>query len=103
MTLPIAALSDADRRRFPRLPLDHPVDLVDLDGGARFTGRARGLSGGGLRFACDEPLSPGMRLSITLTPPLTVTQPLKAELEVLRCDAEGPGYEVAGHFVRLLG
>ena len=43
-----------------------------------------------------------MRLGITLTPPLTVTQPLRAELEVLRCDAEGVGYEVAGHFVRFL-
>ena len=42
MTLPIAALSETERRRFHRLPLDHPVDLVDLDGGARFTGRARG-------------------------------------------------------------
>lgn len=92
-----------DRRRFPRMELDHPVDLVEIDRGARHEGRAVSLSGGGLLFDCETALEIGTELEITLTPPLTVTGSLRAVLEVVRCDAVGDGsFRLGGRFVRML-
>lgn len=96
---------DVDRRHFPRMRLDHPVALEDPTSHERFEGRARSLSGGGLLFETDRRLEAGALLEATLTPPMTVTEPLRALLEVVRCEAEGTGetrFRVAGRFTRLL-
>lgn len=68
-------------------------------------GFARSLSGGGLRFESPTALEAGTVLDVVVRPPLKVTRPLHALVEVIRCDESGGEkhpFLVAASFQKML-
>ncbi len=96
-----ANLNPSERRAFPRMQLGCPMTFTGLDGSGPFVGKALSVSGGGLLFETAALVSAGDRISVTVTPPLALTGPLKARLMVLRIsESDNPRMpvKVAGRF-----
>ncbi|RMG12552.1 MAG: hypothetical protein D6729_16375 [Deltaproteobacteria bacterium] len=95
------ATPSGERRRLPRMQLGCPMTFSGLDGSGPFVGKALSVSGGGLLFETGAIVSTGDRLSVTVTPPLALTGPLRARLCVLRVsESDNPRMpvKVAGRF-----
>lgn len=101
-TVDVATL--ADRRRFPRMRLDHPV-TCDLNGES-FLVQARSISGDGMLFESSTRIAPGSTLTVRVEPPLTLHQPFRAEMEVMRVesmtDRDGDRFRIAGRFTKVV-
>jgi hypothetical protein len=95
--------SATDRRRFPRMRLDHPV-TCDLEG-ETFVVQARSISGDGMLFESETRIAPGTQLTVRVEPPL-IHQPFRAEMEVMRvetmADRDGHRFRVAGRFTKVV-
>lgn len=85
-----------EKRSFPRVRLNCMATFKDLETGESFTHMALDLSGGGVLFLCDHPLSRGAFLEIRVDPGTGLTPPLKARIKVLRVEPRDRGdYKVA--------
>lgn len=85
-----------EKRRFPRVRLNCTATFKDLETGESFTQMALDLSGGGVLFLCDRPLSRGALLEIRVDPGTGLTPPLRARIRVHRVEARDRGdYKVA--------
>jgi len=93
----------AERRAFPRMSIERPIAFRVLSDGSNQVGELRSLSGNGLLFVANSSVPVGESLRIRVNPPLTLTPPLHAEVEVVRClQANGNGFAVAAKMTRLL-
>jgi len=72
-----------DRRDFPRIETEHPVELIDADGGA-FPTLALDLSLTGMQLLCDQPtaerIAPGGRTATVEGNPRELDVRLRVEL-----------------------
>jgi len=55
-----------ERRRYPRFPVDFPVDYRRVDGGKAFVGTAVNASEGGLMVCLEESMKTGTRLVLSM-------------------------------------
>jgi hypothetical protein len=82
-----------DQRQADRTPLeDTTVEVVDLESGVEFSGRAHDVSSGGLSFraAMEPPVGADMKVK------LSGGASLRGELHVTRVDQTASGFRVAG-------
>lgn len=93
-----------DRRRFPRMQLDHPVTCEVL--GETLIAHARSISGDGMLLETDRFLAEGTVVELTIGPPLTPNRPFRAVMTVVRVERtsveEEWRFQVAGRFSRVL-
>ena len=74
-----------DRRRFPRMPLNHPV--VCLADGERIVARVRSISGDGMLLETEHAFGRGAVFEVRIGPPLTGNRMFRAQVSVVRVDA----------------
>ncbi|MDX9768463.1 MAG: PilZ domain-containing protein [Ectothiorhodospiraceae bacterium] len=92
-----------EKRGFPRMQLDCPIEIVEPSGGQMHLGTARNLSADGALFHAPVAFAAGTVLTIQIVPEKTVVPPLRAEVEVVRVDQEPEGYLTAVALRRMLG
>ena len=81
----------AEKRDFIRMFINAPVDFR-ISGAEDWTkGTGINLSGGGLSFKTDQPLSESDKVEIKLHPVTEVTPPLEARVTVIRIDEHEDG------------
>jgi len=93
----------AEKRDFIRMFINAPVDFA-LSGSDNWSkGMGIDLSGGGISFTSEQPLSEGDRVDIKLHPITDVTPPLEAVGVVTRIDKCADGkYAVSTKIEKIL-
>ncbi len=93
----------AEKRDFIRMFIDAPVDFSILGSDNWSKGIGKDLSGGGISFTSEQPLSEGDKIDIKLHPITPVTPPLEAVGVVTRCDkGDDSGYIVSTKIDKIL-
>lgn len=90
-----------EKRSFQRLNVDCDIELTVPDTGEKRVATCRDLSGGGVLFLSDAPFKPDDELEMLMEGKMG-RPPLRARLQVIRCDPDGDKYQVATHIVQLL-
>lgn len=82
-----------EKRDFIRLGVDCKVKFKD-GGGMEHQGRAINVSGGGVLFMTDTPLTLGAELTVSVKPDTPVIEPLDVIAKVVRVDRIDGKFEV---------
>ena len=86
-----------EQRDFIRMYVDARVDVSDPISGLSFSGEGRTLSGSGMSFVSDRPVTLGSVIKITLSTRNSKLPPLHADLKVVRMQLLDNGrYDIAG-------
>ena len=92
----MSAFDYEEKRNFRRMALDCPIAYRSPDSATPSYGSVRDLSATGLSFSADQPQTPGAPLEIHIEPGSARIRPLRALIEVIRCQPlAGGGYEIA--------
>ena len=92
----------SEKRDYPRMCIDCAA-RYRVDGHDKVvTAIAKELSGGGLLLRVENKLPVGTRLNVEIRPGKSITPPLNAVAEVLRCDEGEKEYLVACSIVSVL-
>ncbi|MCG8425851.1 MAG: PilZ domain-containing protein [Chromatiales bacterium] len=99
-------LDYSEKRNFPRMSVDCAARFRVNGSDALNNAIVKDLSGGGMLLWTDDAVEAGSKLSIVVVPGKSITPPLHAELEVVRCaplemEAEA-SYSVACTITQLL-
>ena len=95
-----------ERRRYPRFPVDFPVDYHWEDGDRTFVGKAINASEGGLMVCFGESMSIGTKLAVSMLFNLgyQLTE-IKARCQVIWKDvglvSDFPGYQYGLKFIEI--
>ncbi len=95
-----------ERRRYPRFPIDFPVDYRREDGGRTFVGKAVNASEGGLMVCLEESMKTGTKLVLSMLFNLgyQLTE-IKARCQVVWKDvgiiSDFPGYQYGLQFLEI--
>jgi c-di-GMP-binding flagellar brake protein YcgR len=95
-----------ERRRYPRFPVDFPIDCHREDGGKTFVGKAINASEGGLMVCFTESMNIGARLVLSMLFNLgyELTE-IKARCQVIWKDvglvSDFPGYQYGVKFLEI--
>ncbi|QEP43422.1 PilZ domain-containing protein [Ectothiorhodospiraceae bacterium BW-2] len=91
-----------EKRDFIRMGVECPT-TYQLEGDPNhYLATTLDLSATGIRLMTDNPLSPGTRLTIHLQPEKMIVPPLKAVVEVIRCDSVAQGYDIGANIIEML-
>lgn len=85
-----------EKRNFIRMEADCRVAYRPAGGDTFSEGRCVNISGSGVLFSAAEPFEVGQALEIMVTPENKITPPLRAYIEVLRCEPSERGYDIGG-------
>ncbi|WP_174483180.1 PilZ domain-containing protein [methanotrophic endosymbiont of Bathymodiolus puteoserpentis (Logatchev)] len=89
-------LDHSESRAFIRMDVSCEMTYKFPDSDQSFVGTCLNLSGSGVLFTTDQALKAGAALEVTISPENSLTPPMKAYVEVIRCKDVEPGvYEVA--------
>ena len=91
-------MHDHDERRLNiRMNLDCKMTYKYPDSDQEFKARCKNLSGSGVMFTTLEEVDIGVALEINITPNKTITPPMHAYVEIIRClfDENDSTYHVA--------
>lgn len=91
-------MQDHDERRLDiRMNLDCNMTYKYPDNDQEFEARCKNLSGSGVMFTSEEEIEIGLALEINITPGKTITPPMHAYVETIRCqyDDNDKTYHVA--------
>jgi hypothetical protein len=89
-------LDHAESRTFIRMDVSCEMTYKFPDSDQSYVGTCLNLSGSGVLFTADRVLEAGAALEVTISPENSLTPPMKAYVEVIRCKDIEPGlYEVA--------
>jgi len=89
-------LDHTESRTFIRMDVSCEMIYKFPDSEQSFVGTCLNLSGSGVLFAADQVLEAGAALEVTIAPENSLTPPMIAYVEVIRCKGLEPGlYEVA--------
>lgn len=92
----------SEKRDYPRMYINS-VARYRVQGGDQVgSAVAKDLSGGGLLLQVESTFAIGTRLNVEIRPQRDITPPLYAEVEVVRCQADGATCNVACSMVRML-
>ncbi len=95
-----------ERRRYPRFPVDFPVDYRHADGGRAFVGKSVNASEGGLMVCLDESMKTGDKLALSMLFNLgyQLTE-IKARCQIIWKDvglvSDLPGYQYGLKFLEI--
>jgi hypothetical protein len=78
-------LDHDERRMHIRMNLDCGITYKYPDNDHEFEGRCINLSGSGVLFIAHEDIELGIALEMKITPVNTITPPMHAYVEVIRC------------------
>lgn len=96
-------ITNDERRAFMRLPVNCKV--IFKRSGTHGQGRGVNLSGNGIMFLTEEPLSVGTEFELNVLPTLPSLAPLSAMVEIVRAEpgAHATEFVVAGKIQTILG
>lgn len=81
-------LESNDQRNYHRMKIDCPAKFEAIGGNQPLTGAVvKNLSSGGMLILVEDNIDAGSQLRITIEPVSSITPPLTADIEVLRCTA----------------
>lgn len=97
-------LNPKEKRGFPRIKLQCDVTYRQTGDGNIARGMCEDLSGSGILFIAQDPLSVGASIEISVVPGNDITPPLEAVIRVVRSEpAQQAGrYRIAGAIQRVL-
>ncbi len=85
-----------EKRNYIRMNVDCDIDYKTIDSDQKKSGVCTSLSGAGLSFIADSPYEPGIAMDVCVKPKNSVTPPMSALIEVVRCtEKENQQYEIA--------
>ncbi|GAB4349910.1 MAG: hypothetical protein Kow006_12030 [Gammaproteobacteria bacterium] len=92
-----------EKRDFYRMAVDCELTYVLTVDGRQGKGICRNLSAGGVAFTTSEALEEGTGLKVRIEPVSSITQPLEALAQVVRCgpDPSGEGHLVAATILEI--
>lgn len=88
-----------EKRDFMRMALNCPVNYEStLSRRGKKTGTCVDLSANGISFLCDDKISVGDELDISVKPQLAISPPFNATMTVIRVEQQGLSntYSIAG-------
>jgi hypothetical protein len=94
------ALDYAEKRNYFRMNMDCNVEYSVNGNKEKQCGQLKSLSGNGVSFMSAQAVQPGTEVQVSITPENSITPPLHVTVEVLRCQAEGNKFEIAGNITR---
>lgn len=95
-----------ERRRYPRFPVDFPIDYRRADGDRAFVGKAINASEGGLMVCLEESMKTGTKLVLSMLFNLgyQLTE-IKARCQIIWKDvglvSDFPGYQYGLKFLEI--
>lgn len=94
-----------EKRSYIRMDVDCDITYKLADSNNSKTGRCLSLSGAGLSFIAEDELNPGIAMEVSVIPKSSVTPPMTAFIEVVRCTAqeEPNSYEIAASIKSIKG
>lgn len=90
-----------EKRSFPRMSVNCDIELTHADSGARSYAVCRDLSGGGVMFISDQELAVDSSFEMMLNGG-PGTEPLRANIRIIRCEPEGEHFQVATRIEQIL-
>lgn len=89
-------LNNDEKRDYIRMDVDCDVTYKLANSEHVKTGRCMTLSGAGVSFIADQACEPGLAMEISIIPKTTLTPPMTAFIEVVRCNKrEADQFEIA--------
>jgi hypothetical protein len=89
-------LTNDEKRDYIRMDVDCDVTYKLASSDEIKTGRCITLSGAGVSFMADQAFEPGLAMEISIIPKTTITPPMTAFIEVVRCSKrESSQFEIA--------
>jgi len=93
-----------EKRNYMRMNVDCDITYKTLDGSDEKRGHCTSLSGAGLSFIADTPFEPGLAMDVCVEPKKSLTPPMDALIEVVRCTEKAPDqYEIAATIKSIKG
>jgi hypothetical protein len=93
----------AEKRNFPRMPIDCPARLRIADANDPDAAIVKNLSSSGLLMLFEKEIDPGTQLAVEIMPGKTITPPLSAKVSVLRSyPADEGNFNIACSIDRIL-
>lgn len=93
-----------EKRNYIRMEVDCDITYKPAGSDEVQTGRCTSISGAGLSFVSETPFNPGVALEVCISPKSTVTPPMTAYIEVVRCtENEHDGYDIAATIESIKG
>ncbi len=93
----------AEKRDFIRMGAECPMTFRTPESDQAYEAKTKNLSGNGVQFETKQEPVPGSLLEITITPGLSTTPPLRAQVEVIRVTSSDSGdrYVVAARITEI--
>lgn len=76
----------SEKRSFYRMPVECQLEYDENGHHETRIGYVKNLSGDGILFHADHPIPVGTEMHITVKAGSSLTPPLEAEIEVIRCE-----------------
>ncbi len=93
-----------EKRNYIRMDVDCDITYKPTDSDTVKTGRCTSLSGAGLSFIAENAFTPGIAMEVCVLPKNSVTPPMTAYIEVVRCTAQdSTHYEIAATIQSIKG
>lgn len=92
-----------EKRNYIRMDIDCKMTYKLPDSDEVKTGRCISISGSGLAFIADIPFNEGIAMEVCVLPKSTVTPPMTAFIEVVRCSKADDGYRIAATIKSIKG
>ena len=94
------ALDYSEKRNFFRMHMDCDMEYTVNGSGNKLCGTLDTLSGDGISFFAKEAVADGTEIKVSIAPENGITPPLNATIQVLRCEADGDRYKIAGNITQ---
>jgi PilZ domain len=93
-----------EKRDYIRMDVDCAVTYKPANAAGAKQGRCCNISGAGVSFLADEPFEPGLAMEVSVLPKSSITPPMTAYVEVVRCAKQDDGqYEIAATIKSIKG
>ncbi|PPC91391.1 MAG: pilus assembly protein PilZ [Methylobacter sp.] len=92
-----------EKRNYIRMEVD--CDITYKYAGAELTnfGRCTSISGAGVSFVAEQAIEPGTAMEIHIVPKNSITPPMTAYIEVVRCTPQDNYFDVAATIKSIKG
>lgn len=97
-------LTHDEKRNYIRMNVDCDISYRPADSQQIKMGKCITLSGAGVSFVTDTPFEVGVAMEISITPKSTITPPMTAYIEVVRCEKlDDDQFEIAATIQSIKG
>lgn len=97
-------LTHDEKRNYIRMNIDCEISYRPVDSQQIKTGQCTTLSGAGVSFITDCAFEAGVAMEISITPKSSITPPMTAYIEVVRCEKlDENQYEIAAAIQSIKG